>query len=317
MIKNLVSIIVPIYNVEKYLQRCIDSLCNQTYTNLEIILINDGSTDNSVQICESAAKADKRIKILHQKNGGSSIARNNGMDYATGEFISFIDSDDHIEKETIGDILNLLLQNNLDVVEFERDDPSEKKLFDNRFNIETKEQAIMRTIKTSSFQVWKRIYRTSLISDMRFIPKIIHQDVFFVVDLLNRVDKIGYLNKPLYNYNRENISVIRSKYTLVKTKAGINATEYIKKNIPDTPKITEVKKRYIVNYYTGHFFSLCRNKDLDMDKKFRRKLRLSILKNVSLKNIGLRSLITILFPIIISEALVKLHMGITGTKYYN
>lgn len=96
----LISVIVPIYNVEKYLARCVDSIVNQTYKNLEIILVDDGSPDRCPQMCDDYAEKDSRIKVVHKKNGGLSDARNAGMAVATGEYISFIDSDDWIDLET-------------------------------------------------------------------------------------------------------------------------------------------------------------------------------------------------------------------------
>ena len=98
MKKEKISIIVPIYNVEKYLDRCIESIVGQTYKNLEIILIDDGSPDNCPQMCDEWAKKDDRIKVVHKENGGVSLARNKGMDIATGTYIGFVDSDDYIDK---------------------------------------------------------------------------------------------------------------------------------------------------------------------------------------------------------------------------
>ena len=99
--KGLVSIIIPIYNVEKYLNGCIESVVKQTYTNLEIILIDDGSPDNCPQICDEWAKKDQRIKVIHKENGGQGIARNTGIENATGEFVCFLDSDDYLDLTTI------------------------------------------------------------------------------------------------------------------------------------------------------------------------------------------------------------------------
>lgn len=96
MKKPLISVIVPIYNVESYLNRCVESIVNQTYQNLEIILVDDGSPDNCPQICDDWARKDSRIKVIHKENGGLSDARNAGMNIATGEYISFIDSDDYV-----------------------------------------------------------------------------------------------------------------------------------------------------------------------------------------------------------------------------
>ncbi|MBQ5852329.1 MAG: glycosyltransferase family 2 protein, partial [Lachnospiraceae bacterium] len=93
----MISIVVPVYNVEKYLERCVDSLINQTYENIEILLIDDGSKDNSGQMCDEYANKDSRITVYHKENGGLSDARNYGMDRAKGEYIIFIDSDDYVE----------------------------------------------------------------------------------------------------------------------------------------------------------------------------------------------------------------------------
>jgi glycosyltransferase involved in cell wall biosynthesis len=100
-----ISIIVPLYNTERYLQRCFDSLVNQTLKEIEIILVNDGSTDNSSKICDEYAKRDRRIKVIHKENGGVSSARNTGMELASGEFLAFVDSDDYVTKEYIGRML--------------------------------------------------------------------------------------------------------------------------------------------------------------------------------------------------------------------
>ena len=106
----LISVIVPIYNVEKYLARCVDSIVNQTYKNLEIILVDDGSPDRCPQMCDDYAEKDSRIKVVHKKNGGLSDARNAGMAVATGEYISFIDSDDWIETSMFELLINNIFQ---------------------------------------------------------------------------------------------------------------------------------------------------------------------------------------------------------------
>ena len=102
-----ISVIVPVYNVEQYLERCVDSIINQTYTNLEIILVNDGSTDNSGKLCDELAKKDERIRVIHKENGGLSDARNRGIDEAESDLVGFIDSDDYIDS----DMYEVLLKN--------------------------------------------------------------------------------------------------------------------------------------------------------------------------------------------------------------
>nr|WP_051700005.1 glycosyltransferase [Limosilactobacillus reuteri] len=116
--KPLVSIIIPVFNVEKYVSQCVKSIQNQTYINLEIILINDGSTDCSEDICKEYAQDDKRIVLLNQKNGGQSKARNKGLDFCHGEYILFVDADDYISKFLVEDTISFAIRENLDIVEY-------------------------------------------------------------------------------------------------------------------------------------------------------------------------------------------------------
>ncbi|GAA4898918.1 glycosyltransferase [Flaviramulus aquimarinus] len=312
--KDKISIIVPVYNVEAYLERCIDSIINQTYKNLEIILVNDGSTDNSKIICEQYVKKDPRIVVVNQENSGSSIARNTGLDIATGQIISFIDSDDYIDNSMLEKMVQHMIANNLEVVEIEPNVLTRNKVFDNKFTIEDNISAIKRIITNTSFSVWRRIYKKSLIENMRFIPKIIHQDVFFTIDILNKISNIGYLNSPLYTYNTDNISVIRSKYTTKKIDTGIRATEYIIKNVPVNPLLNETVNNYVVYYYTDHYFLLSRNRGVDAKQYYRKKLKQTIINTVSIKNISFRIIIVIILPIKVTEFLYSAYQFITKIK---
>lgn len=306
----LISVIVPVYNAEKYLTRCIDSICNQTYNNLEIILVNDGSTDTSKHLCEELLKKDARLKLINQNNGGSSIARNTGLENATGDFISFIDSDDYIEKVMLEQMLNLIIEHNIDVVEIERNSESNSKIFDNNFTIEDTITAAERIIKTTSFQVWKRLYRKSVVENMRFIPNIIHQDVFFTVDVLNKVSSIGFLNSKLYIYNRESMGIIRSKYSAMKRDVAVRATEYLQENLPKSDRIKKVMNDYVVGYYTDHYFLISRNVTFDKDRSHRKKLKKEILKSANFSNIKLRSFLVILLPTKLMEIISQTYQSI-------
>ena len=113
--KDLISVIIPVYNVDKYLERCIDSVIVQTYSNLEIILVDDGSNDDSGIICDRYAKFDDRIKVIHKKNGGVSSARNEGIKYCNGKYIGFVDSDDYIDSTMYEYLYNLLISNDADI----------------------------------------------------------------------------------------------------------------------------------------------------------------------------------------------------------
>lgn len=114
---DLISIIVPVYNVEKYLNKCIDSIINQTYKNIEIILVDDGSTDNSGKICDEYLLRDSRIKVIHKNNGGLSSARNEGINISSGEYIGFVDSDDWVEPNMYEEMYKKILYSNADIVD--------------------------------------------------------------------------------------------------------------------------------------------------------------------------------------------------------
>jgi glycosyltransferase involved in cell wall biosynthesis len=304
--KNLVSIIVPVYNAEVYLERCINSIRNQTYRNLEIILVDDGSNDHSLSICEHFQDLDNRIKVIAQENGGSSIARNTGLDNANGDIIGFVDSDDHINEDMIEIMVNLLNYNHLDVIEIERNSENQNKVFDNKFYIEDKYAAAERIIRTTAFQVWKRLYRSKLIEDMRFIPHIIHQDAFYTVDVLNRIDKIGFLNSPLYRYNRDSIGIITSNYSEMKRDVSVRIIDYIKSNIPLNERVQMALDSHIVYYYTDHFMMISRNTEFDKDGSHRKKLRTEIRKAFKLKNLDLRVVMVLLLPLGFIEMLFRI-----------
>src|SRR5690606_1832862 len=129
-----------------------------------------------------------------KKNEGSSCARNAGLDIATGDYISFVDSDDYINPSMLELMLNKMLEFNLDIVEIKQNSNKKKFSSDDSFEIQDRVIAIRRIIQNTSFSVWCRLYKSSLINDLRFIPRIIHQDVFYTIDVLNRINKIGYLN---------------------------------------------------------------------------------------------------------------------------
>lgn len=133
-----VSIIVPVYNVEQWLDECIESIINQTYKNLEIILVDDGSKDNSGVICDKWKLKDDRIIVIHKKNGGLSSSRNAGLDIFTGEYVTFCDSDDYIEKETIESMLNTLKEKKVDIVWCAMNKIINGKIVDNRMLYEKK-----------------------------------------------------------------------------------------------------------------------------------------------------------------------------------
>src|SRR5690606_18088200 len=296
-----ISVIVPVYNVENYLNRCVDSIINQTHNNLELILVNDGSVDKSKNICDDYAIKDDRVVVIHKKNEGSSCARNAGLDMATGDYISFVDSDDFIEKETLEIMLDHLVKHNLKVVEFKAINKLNVTTANGDFEIQDKITAIKRVIQDTTFSVWRRVYKATLIEDLRFIPKIIHQDVFFTMDVLNKIEEIGYLRRKLYIYNTDNVSIIRSAYSLEKITIGIRATEYVRKNIHKVTELKQALDDYVTYYYTDHYFLLSRNTHIDPNNAFRKKLRKAVRDCINYKNYSLRSLMVMILPYKIME----------------
>lgn len=282
--KPLISIIVPVYNAEPYLVRCIESLIKQCYSHLEIILVNDGSTDKSGTICDTYATQDSRIKVYHIENGGSSIARNYGLSKSTGGYIGFVDSDDWTKLNMFQRLLDFAIQNNLKVVECSSIESTDFSSLDQnntviKETIEEKEITIQRVIKNKRFAVWRRLYRKDIIKNKLFIEHILHQDVYYTMDILKSIDKLGFIDEPLYVYNVENVnSVIRSKYSIKKLKS-IGAAEYVVLETEGySKKIQYYAKQYLFQFLTSHYNNLHINSRLDEDYKHRNSIRLLLRK---------------------------------------
>ncbi len=258
--KNIeVSIVVPIYNVEKYLRRCFDSLINQTFTNIEIIALNNGSTDNSLNILKEYANRDKRIKIIDNNNLGVSEARNIGIKEAKGNYIVFVDSDDWIDKDMVEVLHNSIDSNFCDLVmctyirEFE--DHSKEKVFNlPEVNLyvdnEVKEQLLRKLVGPVGKElanpeyldalgtVWAKMYKTSMLKDkdLKFVDlKEIGsgEDTLFNIFVFNEVNKVILLNKPMYHYWRGNSNSITSRYIPNFVEKRRNYFNYMKDFIKD------------------------------------------------------------------------------------
>lgn len=240
----LISVIVPVYNTEKYLGRCVDSIINQTYTNLEIILVDDGSPDNSPAICDEYAKKDQRVKVIHKENGGLSSARNAGLDIAKGDFISFIDSDDFINRDMYKVLIDALGDSDIASVQFKtvKDDV----IADDKQNITTKtvyglDYLKNICIRTMSETVWDKLFKRDLIGKLRFDKTRLNEDFLFLSQILLKnptvccVDFVGY-----YYFVRAG-SISRSGYGKSLRDSLYNAefiATIIDKNVPNlTPYI--------------------------------------------------------------------------------
>lgn len=284
----LISVIVPVYNVAPFLPRCVESILTQDYTHLELILVDDGSTDTSWEICQKYSKKETRVVARKQANAGSSVARNTGLELAQGEFIAFVDSDDWIDRKMLKMMVSYALEHNLAVVECDYvrstslNQPPPPK-FPDSF-VETQEQAMERLIRDKNFSVWRRIYRKDCINALRFIPGKIHQDVFFSIDVINSVAKQGYIPKQLYIYNSENESVTRSPYNLKKLDAK-DAPYYVFEGTKDySPAIRTLGRKYLIRSLLSHYDRLFLHSHLDKDLKYRKTIRKEIKTQLGFQN---------------------------------
>ena len=216
---DVISIIVPIYNVQNYLAKCIQSIINQSYKNLEIILVDDGSTDDSGMQCDEWEKNDSRIKVFHKENGGVSSARNYGLNVASGTFVSFIDADDWIEPNYCEKLISKAsIEPDLVVLDFARIYQNKKifsdLLIDKVYSLsELKKNFKLPYEKGLINAPWGKLYNRKLIGNLRFDEAVeIGEDLLFNLEYLGQCNKIVFLSDALYNYNLMNESSATHKY---------------------------------------------------------------------------------------------------------
>lgn len=223
---NKISIIIPVYNVEPYVRRCLDSVINQTYTNLEILLIDDGSTDNGGKICDEYAEKDNRIKIFHKPNGGVASARNIGLNNFTGDFLGFLDPDDWAEPEMFEVLYNVLRKNNVSFSTvsyyFEYDDHCEtacpREKIDNR--VLTSKEILLYMFRGNYYAgfllaLWNKLFRVDIIknNNLSFDETArAASDAKFTTDIVLTQNCTSFFcNKPLYHYYQRDLSISNIK----------------------------------------------------------------------------------------------------------
>ncbi|KMK78306.1 hypothetical protein AB990_02435, partial [Alkalihalobacillus pseudalcaliphilus] len=208
MSKPLVSVIVPIFNSEKFLEKCINSVLKQSYNNLELIIVDDGSTDNSKSIVTNFAEVDSRIKYIYQDNMGPSYARNKGLDNALGQYIQFIDSDDFLEKNTTELLVGNLDNSDLVIAGYENVYVNENKentkvIPENNCTINKSEfmTSFSYFLKEQLFHyTWHKLYKRELLKNVRFNNELnIGEDLIFNIDYMDNVNKITFVNEKIYN----------------------------------------------------------------------------------------------------------------------
>ena len=207
--KPSLSIVVPVYNVEQYLHKCVDSILNQTFRDYELILVDDGSTDGSSRICDDYKKIDERIRVFHKENGGLSDARNYGLDHSNGEYIAFVDSDDWIDSVMYESMMNSIIDNDADIsvcghrVVTVDGRVEETVVFDEPVlltGIEATKE-ILKDERMPSF-AWNKLYKRSLFKDIRFPHGRIYEDIAVIYRYFDMAKRVYVLNEVYYNYLR-------------------------------------------------------------------------------------------------------------------
>lgn len=272
-----ISIIVPVYNVEDYLPRCLNSILKQTIQEIEIILINDGSTDSSGDICDQFALKDSRITVIHQKNGGLPAARNEGIAHASGDYIGFIDSDDYIEADMYEKLYRACTQNNAKISMCGRHDVAPDGRKKATFTLKepqiwSSKEAIRRILLWENIDssACDKLFARAFFSEFRFPLGKYHDDIFFVPPVVHAAGKIVHIGEPKYNYYYRENSISKEPFSVRKwdlLEAVKSVETLILKEYP------ELQKEYDSFYYHNLLYlnSLLQAKNIR--KKFEEEYR--------------------------------------------
>lgn len=266
----LISVVIPVYNVEKYLKRCLNSVLNQTYKNLEIIVVNDGSQDGSANIIDEYSKKYSNIIPIHQKNGGLSMARNAGIKICKGKYITFIDSDDYVDKTMISRMYKVLEEEKVNLVQCDF-----KLVYDGNFCNEKKitkpivlnRQDMFDTRKTK-ITAWGKLYLTEIVRNILFKENMINEDEFFTYKALYESNKIALIQEPLYCYYQSPNSITRNSNHYIKLdfmKAYDERIKYF--NDKYEKKLCEIsKKEYCIRLMLAYIKTI-NNSEINNDEQ--------------------------------------------------
>ena len=230
--KPIISIIVPVYNVEKYLKTCLDSVIKQTVKDIEILVIDDGSTDTGGRICDSYSEVDPRIRVFHKENGGLSSARNFGLALAKGDFIGFVDSDDYIEEDMYETLLTLIKKYDADMAMcglYDMFDGKPRKVFQKKEEIVAgKAEAIKMVMEAEIVSVTavNKLYDRKLFDTVRYPEGKTAEDAFVILDLLEQCDKVAITTEQKYYYIHRGSSITTERFS----KKNLDAIEAYEKN---------------------------------------------------------------------------------------
>lgn len=265
-----ISIIIPVYNVEEYIEKCIKSILNQVFTEFELILVNDGSTDSSGNICDKYAQKDNRIIVIHKENGGVSSARNIGLDIAKGEYIAFVDSDDYINRNMYYILYNLIIKTQSDIamcnyktiIKDEDVNLNEDQIIDSNDikcmdNIEYLNNLYCKN-KVKYIVVWNKLYKNKIFNKVRFENNRIEEDEFIIHHLLYLSKRIVCIDKSYYYYMQRKNSIVGSEYNLKrldKIYALEDRIEFFKEK-----KLVDLYNKAVKDYIDVFFWNYYKSK---------------------------------------------------------
>lgn len=277
-----VSVVVPIYKVEKYIHRCIDSILNQTYSNLEIILVDDGSPDQCGEIADSYARKDGRIIVVHKENGGLSDARNAGLQVMTGDYTLFVDSDDWLDKTMVDTMVETSHLYQADIVQaafyYAYDDYLQ---LDNRYYSEAdaavvlNNKQLMRELvineKVKNF-AWGKLYRTPILKDIQFKKGVLFEDVFWAHLVMHRVQTYAIIHQPLYYYYQRGDSIV-ANYTVrnLDILQGLKERHrFIERHYSE---LTNESYKMLLKMSLIHYSLLLLNRNKDRNGNYRKEIQ--------------------------------------------
>jgi glycosyltransferase involved in cell wall biosynthesis len=282
MKNNLVSIIIPVYNIDKYLERCLKSVIDQTYSNLEIILVNDGSTDNSLDICHKYQKKDNRIIVIDKKNGGLSSARNIGLEVSKGKYVTFIDSDDWVSTKYIEILYGNIIKNDADIsiVDFVKITTAKINDLESKANItnvclSSAEFALNHHLPVMACA---KLYKLSLFNNLRFTENIVFEDEDIMYKLFYKSEKIVYSEYIGYFYFQRNQSITaitRNKNNIIKSSDSLiliieNKEKFFENKLNLTYKFYIDSVGMLSRYYASCFLYPFNSDVIQQRKKIKR-----------------------------------------------
>lgn len=289
--EELISVIIPIYNTEKYLDKCLESVINQTYQNLEIVLVNDGSTDGSGAICDEYAKRDSRIKVIHKENGGVSSARNKALEIANGEYVGFVDSDDSIELNMYENLLTFLIENEADLAICNQVIVTEQgKKRSSRIDeclIIDKKRALEEVLLSRAFcgGPCNKLFKKSICIDLRFPEDIFFgEDLVFVVQAIKNAKTVALIPDVYYNYYERSESATKTKFS-DKRYSDVFARKRVFELV-EQEKDFELTELAHVSIILADLTMLQQlGYDKEAQKKYCKKIQRSVIENFKLKRL--------------------------------